>query len=216
MLAAQALRFLFRLGREERPARVAEHRELPPGSVDHRRVMVGSYRSVIHREEGKAEMANRRGGLAPDWRSRAPKPTVNPVVAATIFSARVNAPGKISGATMNVHDNRVMAPGEPGYAVGGAKGSDGKQVPPTMTTSPDAPLNEVLFNARKIRKSAPQDANTTTMGYWRDNKSGEQNHVVDAGNIYHDRRKAIRAGVNRGESAIWDNQKVDEVRLDGK
>lgn len=132
----------------------------------------------------------------------------NPIVSAVQFA---NLAEQTGGATMHLRSNQVVTPGHPGYMVGGEQDSAGRRVP-TAYHPGALSAGDVLRHQQRLRSAtrAPEAA----MGSWRDTEASGSPHEVDLSAIYQNRTKAERIGRRRGEKAIWDNSRMDEIRLD--
>lgn len=129
---------------------------------------------------------------------------VNPVIASAIFSHQFNTTG---GATMNVHTNEVAKPGSPGYVVGG------HGMPTEYHDTGHAQrLDTILGHRTRIRQATTADPHAA-LGYWVDREAPQPKAEVDASSIFRDRRKAVATGRSRGEKAVWDLGKMQEIRL---
>ena len=116
---------------------------------------------------------------------------------------------------MNVRSGEVAEPGKPGYIVGGQPDARGQRIPTQyQAESGGTDLGTVMGHRSRIRAQTTDRA--TSVGYWRDTEVPNSDYEVDASSIFHDRRTAINVGQRRGEKSVWDLQKMDDIRLDGK
>lgn len=116
---------------------------------------------------------------------------------------------------MNVHTGQVAEPGKAGYIVGGQPDVHGKRIPTVdEPVAGGTALNRVMGHRSRIRAQTNDAA--TSVGYWRDTERAASPYEVDASSIFNDRRVAKAVGHRRGEKSVWDLQKMDDIRLDGK
>lgn len=157
-------------------------------------------------------MPRRRGVTDPAAGQATRQGEIHPALSAACFSSLAQ---KTGGATLNVHTGEVAKPHTPGYIVGGEPDRTGRRVPTEYEdVSGNASLDRVLHHRSRI--AAGTDAPHASMGYWRDPEAAGSPYEVDASAIFHDRSAAKQAGHRRGEKAVWDLQKMDDIRLDGK
>lgn len=132
----------------------------------------------------------------------------HPVVSAMQFAQLAQETG---GATMRLRSNHVVTPGSPGYAVGGEPDARGVRVPTTYHAGALS-AGDVLRHQQRLRSMtrSPEAA----LGTWRDTEASGSPHELDLSAVYQNRAKAERVGRRRGEKAIWDNSRMDEIRLD--
>lgn len=135
--------------------------------------------------------------------------TRNPVLSAVIFGKTADETG---GATMNVRTGEVAKAHTPGYIVGGQPDRSGRRVPTSYESKSD--LGQILSHREKIASGT--DAPHAALGYWRDTEVPDSKFEVDSSAIFRDRRTAKVVAKRRGEKSVWDLDKMQDIRVDGK
>lgn len=113
---------------------------------------------------------------------------------------------------MNVRTRDVAIPHSSGYIVGGQPDRTGARVPTKY--EPTSSIDRVLQNRESIARGT--DDPHAAMGYWRDKTVKDSPFEVDSSTNVVDRSAAKTIGKHRGEKAVWDLGKMEDIRLDGK
>lgn len=135
---------------------------------------------------------------------------IHPVLSAVLFAHHATTPtddGTL-GSTMNVRTGEVARPHSPGYIVGGELDRHGQRVPTEQEpVSSNASLDRILHHRSRI--AAGSDAPHAGLGYWAG--PGMKSYDVDSSAIFRDRRTSMKVGRKRNETAVWDNEKMENL-----
>jgi hypothetical protein len=138
-------------------------------------------------------------------KGRAPKE--NRLLSAIEF-ARATEDPKLKGATQHAVTGEMLKPGVPGYMVGGEPDTAGNKI--TESRYPSIAhfhLGAVVQERDRVQRATGNRSNAHLGSWWEDDEV-----VVDASGRYLDRDKAVAHMERRGETALWDNANMQEIR----
>lgn len=135
----------------------------------------------------------------------------HPYLSALQFAHSVNRDVN-PGASMHLQTNKLVPAGKPGYIVGGEKNKHGEKVE-RVDHPGQMDVFDVLHQRDRLRAEVHPAKEGHLMGGWRDSTVPNAPVEIDLSHIYQNRTRAMNVARSRGEKAIWDNEKSQEIRL---
>lgn len=115
------------------------------------------------------------------------------------------------GATMDARSGKILPAGARGYVVGGEPDKHGNRIPTTYVPEHEFGTEHVRQMANGVRKATGGRARVN-VGSW----ISEGQVEMDASGRTKRPGEALRKGRNRGEKAIWNNKRMDEIKVSPK